>query len=53
MKVEYLLVVSLGLFIFTGLFLSLCFYTGTDKDALEAIAVGVTTSLLTSDAMGK
>ena len=53
MKAEYLLVASLGLFIFTGLFLSLYFYTGTDEDALETIVVGVATSLLTSAAMGK
>lgn len=53
MKAEYVLMATLGIFIFTGLFLSLYFYTGTDEDALEAIAVGITTSLLTSAAMGK
>jgi len=53
MKSKYLLIVLLGMLLFAGLFLSLYFYTGTDEDALEAIAVGITTSLLTSAAMGK
>lgn len=53
MRAEYVLMATLGIFIFTGLLLSLYFYTGTDEDALEAIAVAITTSLLTSAAMGK
>lgn len=57
MRTAYLLIALLGIF-FTGLLLSLYFYTGSSKDfssedALEAIAIGVVSSLLTSAAMGK
>ena len=38
MRAEYVMMATLGIFIFTGVFLSLYFYTGTDEDALEAIA---------------
>lgn len=48
-----MLIAAIGMAIFTGLLVSLAFYTGTDEDSLEAVAIGAAFSLLTSAAMGK